>query len=74
MRNKIKSYFLSLLSEDMGKQARRVELLTILAFFLLLFVAWSLWNYKIELTAPTAEGGRTIIAKLNIFELLLSKK
>lgn len=73
MRDKIKNYFLSLLSEDMANQARRVELLTIIVFFFLLFTVWSLWNYKIELTAPS-DGGRVVIAKMNIFELLLSKK
>jgi len=73
MREKMRNFFLSLLTQDMAKQARQVEVLTILIFFLMLGVVWSLWQYKIELTA-FSEGQRVVIGKLNIFELLLSRK
>ena len=58
---------------DMGKQARQVELLTLIVFIVLLATALGLLSFKIELTAP-AEQGRQVIARLNIFELLPSKK
>jgi hypothetical protein len=58
---------------DMGQQARQVEILTFFVFAVLLAVSLWLISFKIELTAP-AEQGRQVIARVNIFELLLSKK
>ena len=72
MREKVKKFFLSLLAQDMARQARQVEVITVLVFLFLLLTAGLLWQYKIELTAPS-DGGRIIVAKMNIFELLLSK-
>ena len=69
----VKNLFQSLLSQDMGKQARQVQIIALIGFvFLLLTVSW-LWQYQIELTEPTASG-RRVIAKMNVFELLLSKQ
>lgn len=73
MREKVKQFFISLMSQDMGKQARQVEFLTVVVFILLLVLVGFLWQYKIEIT--TFENGqRVVIGKMNIFELLLSKK
>ncbi len=72
MREKIKKFFLSVLSQDMGKQARQVEILTLVVFLFLLITVGVLWQYQIELTAPK-DGSRVVVARLNIFELLLSK-
>lgn len=69
----IKKFFNALLSEDMAKQARQVEFLAIIVFIVMLVVAWWLWQFQIELTVP-AEEGRQVIARMNIFELLFSKK
>lgn len=73
MRERIKNFFTSVLTQDMSKQARQVEFLTLVVFVLLLIVIGWLWQFKIELTVP-AEGGRQVVAKMNIFELMLSKK
>jgi hypothetical protein len=61
MRSKIKEFFESLFTQDMGRQARQVEVLTIIVFIILLFVIGFLWQYK-------------VVDQLNIFELLLSKR
>ena len=61
MRSKIKEFFESLFTQDMGRQARQVEALTIIVFIILLFVIGFLWQYK-------------VVDQLNIFELLLSKR
>lgn len=61
MRPKIKKIFGSLFTQDMSRQARQVEILTIIVFIILLFVIGFLWQYKVA-------------DQLNIFELLLSKK
>jgi len=58
---------------DMGQQARQVEILTLIVFTVLLATSLWLLSFKIELTAP-AEQGRQVIARVNIFELLLSRK
>jgi hypothetical protein len=73
MKGKSNNFFTSLLSQDMAKQARQVEIITIVVFVLLLIVIWQLWQFKLEITQLTPEG-KVVIAKLNIFELLLSKK
>jgi len=72
MREKINNFFLSLLSQDMARQARQVEILTFVLFLLLLIVVGFLWQYQIELTG-LQDGKRVIIGKMNVFELLLSK-
>lgn len=69
----MKRFFLSLLSQDMAEQAKQVEIMTMMVFIVLLLVVLWLWQFKIDLTAP-AEPGRKVIAKMNIFELLLSRK
>lgn len=66
MSNKIRDLFLALLSEDMEKQARRVEALAIFVFIVLLAAAWAIWQFKFRLSATAGE--------LNIFQLFLSKK
>jgi len=66
MKGKLKNFFTSLLTQDMAKQARQVEIITVLVFIALLVVIGLLWQYQIELTGPAP--------KMNIFELLLSKK
>jgi len=66
MSNRIRDIFLALLSEDMEKQARRVQALAIFVFILLLAVAWVIWQFKFRTSATAGE--------LNIFELFLSKK
>lgn len=72
MRDKIRNFFLGLLSQDMAKQARQVEIITIVVFIILLILAGFLWQYKIELTA-VKDHERVVIGKMNVFELLLSK-
>ena len=61
MRSKIKEFFESLFTQDMGRQARQVEVLTIIVFIILLFVIGFLWQYK-------------VVGQLNIFELLIAKR
>lgn len=73
MIEKIRKFFISLLEQDMAKQARQVEIITILIFIVLLVVIGLLWQYQIELTA-LKDGQRIVVAKMNVFELLLSKK
>lgn len=73
MKGKLKNFFTSLLTQDMAKQARQVEIITVLVFIALLIVIGLLWQYQIELTA-LKDGQRIVVAKMNIFELLLSKK
>jgi threonine/homoserine/homoserine lactone efflux protein len=73
MKGIIKIFFASLLSQDMAKQARQVEILTVIVFVILLVVVWWLWNFQINITVPS-DGGREVVATVNIFELLLSKK
>jgi hypothetical protein len=58
--------------QNMGQQARLVEMVTVIIFILLILVTGWLWQYKIELS-DVREGKRIVIAKINIFELLLSK-
>lgn len=70
---KIKDIFRTILAQDMAKQARLVEIGAIIVFVVLLIVVWWLWQFQIEITVPIEEG-RKVIAKMNIFELLLSKK
>lgn len=57
----------------MAKQARVVEIITIFAFIILVFVAGWLWQFQIDITVPGPEG-RIVVDQMNIFELLLSKK
>lgn len=73
MKGIIKNFFASLLSQDMAKQARQVEVISIFVFIILLAVVWWLWNFQINITVPS-DGGREVVATVNIFELLLSKK
>ncbi|MBU0672886.1 MAG: hypothetical protein KJ732_07665 [Candidatus Margulisbacteria bacterium] len=73
MSSKIKQLFNAILSEDMAKQARQVEFVTLIVFLILLGVCWWLWQFQINLTVPTEEG-REVVARMNIFELLLSKR
>lgn len=47
---------------DMGKEARLVELLFLLAVLLLLIAVWFLYNYSLEISPGV---------RMNIFELLL---
>jgi len=72
MKEKKRSFFLSLFAQNMGQQARLVEMVTVIIFILLILVTGWLWQYKIELS-DVREGKRIVIAKINIFELLLSK-
>jgi len=58
---------------DMGKQARQVEILTLIVFTVLLATCLWLLNFQFALTVPS-EQGRQVIARVNIFELLVSKK
>lgn len=67
-----KAFFLSLLAQDMTKQARLVEFLTVAVFCLMLLVGFALWQYPLELTAPR-DGQRVTLARVNIFDLLLAK-
>ena len=69
----IKNFFSNLLHQDLEKQARQVEISTILVLIILVVVVGFLWQYKIELTLPVDEG-RQVVARMNIFELLLSKR
>lgn len=73
MTGRIKNLFLSILSQDMAKQARQVEIAIIVVFFLLLLTVGWLWQFQIDITVPVEEG-REVVARMNIFELLLSKK
>lgn len=73
MTGRIKNLFLSILSQDMAKQSRQVEIATIIVFILLLLTIGWLWQFKIDLTVPVEEG-REVVARMNIFELLLSKQ
>jgi len=70
----MKNIFRAMLEQDMGKQAKLVEIATLIVFFLLLFVASWLWQFKIDITVPGPAGERIVIDQVNIFELLLSKK
>ncbi|MBU0687084.1 MAG: hypothetical protein KKB81_04465 [Candidatus Margulisbacteria bacterium] len=72
MKGIIRKLFSTLLSEDMGKQARQVEIITLIVFIILLIIIVGLWQFQIVLTAP-GEAGREIIGKMNIFQLLLSR-
>lgn len=69
----IGNIFKSLLSQDMTKQARQVEIIFIAASIIMLLTCWWLWQFKIELTVP-AQAGREVIGKVNVFELLLMKR
>jgi len=69
---KIKDIFENILAEDINKQARRVELITIIVFIVLALVIWWLWQFQLDIRLTT-EKGTQIIVKMNIFELLLSK-
>ena len=69
----IKNFFTSILSQDMAKQARQVEIAAIAVFILLLLTIGWLWQFQIDITVPVEEG-REVVARMNIFELLLSKK
>ena len=73
MKEKIRGFFLSLLTQDMAKQASQVEFLTLIIFIILLLVTGWFWQYQIELTS-LQEGKRVVVGRMNIFELLLSKK
>ena len=73
MRQKIKGFFLSLLSQDMERQAFQVEVFSIIMVILLLAFAWSMWNYRFDLTTR-GPSGSTVVIKSNIFEVLLSKR
>jgi hypothetical protein len=73
MKGRIKNLILSILSQDMAKQARQVEIATLIVFALLLLTVWWLWQFQIDITVPVEEG-REVVARMNIFELLLSKK
>ncbi len=73
MAGRIKNFFLSISSQDMAKQARQVEIATIVVFILLLLTIGWLWQFQIDITVPVEEG-REVVARMNIFELLLSKK
>ena len=73
IKDRIRNAFLSLLSQDMEKQARQVEVLTLIVLAILIATVVWLWNFQIELTIP-AEEGRAVIARMNVFELLLSKR
>jgi len=73
MRERDWSFFRSLLTEDMAKQARQVEGFTLAVFVLLLLLTVWLWQYKIELTGRR-DGRPVVIGKFNIIEILLSKR
>ena len=73
MSGRISNFFMSLLSEDMGQQARQVEIITVIIFIVLIATVIWLWQFQIELTVP-AEEGRAVVARMNIFELRLSKR
>jgi hypothetical protein len=69
----IKNLFKYIVAQDMEKQARIVELVTIIVIFVLAMVVLWLWNFKIDITVP-GENGRIVISRMNIFELLFLKK
>ena len=73
MSGKIKNIILSLFTQDMEQQVGQVKILAVMVFFILLLAAGWLWQYKIELTAQR-DGQRVVVAKMNVFQLLLSKK
>ena len=73
IKDRIRNAFLSLLSQDMEKQARQVEVLTLIVLAILIATVVWLWNFQIELTVPVEEG-REVVARMNVFELLLSKR
>jgi hypothetical protein len=70
----VKNIFQSILAQDMAKQARMVELITLAVFAFLLLVVILLWQFQISITVPGPEGQRIVVDQMNIFELLLSKK
>lgn len=69
----MKNIFQSILAQDMAKQARVVEIITLAVFAILLLVVVLLWQLQIDITIPGPEG-RIVIGHMNIFQLLLSKK
>jgi hypothetical protein len=73
MTGKIRSLFSSVLSQDMEKQARQVEAITIFVFIILLLIVLVLWQFKIDITVPK-DGEREVVGRMNVFELLLRKK
>ncbi len=73
MSGKIKNFFALILSADIAKQARQVEIITIIVFIFLLLTGWWLWQFKIDITVPVGEK-RVVVDRMNIFEILLSKK
>jgi hypothetical protein len=70
----MKKFITSILEQDMAHQARLVEIITLVMFVVLIFVAWSFWQFQINITVPGPEGQRIVVEQMNIFELLLSKK
>lgn len=73
MKGKIKDLFSSILSQDMEKQARQVEAATIIVFIILLLTVLWLWQFKIDISVPK-DGGREVVERMNVFELLLRKR
>ena len=69
---RIKELFQSVLSQDINKQARQVEIATLIVLFVLALLVLWLWYFQINITVP-AEAGRQVVAQMNIFELLFSK-
>ncbi|PIS31575.1 hypothetical protein COT42_00840 [Candidatus Saganbacteria bacterium CG08_land_8_20_14_0_20_45_16] len=61
------SLFKSLLDQEMGTQAKQVELITLLLLVVVILVVLWLWQWRLELHADTG------IIHLNVFELLLNK-
>jgi len=70
--SRIKDLFDSLLSQDMGKQARQVEYVTAVVLLAMLLTIGILWQYKLTVTVR-GNSGEPVPAKMNVFELLLKK-
>ncbi|MFA4844105.1 MAG: hypothetical protein WC632_04050 [Candidatus Margulisiibacteriota bacterium] len=70
--SRIKDLFDSLLSQNMGKQARQVEYVTVVVLLAMLLTIGILWQYKLTVTVR-GNRGELVPAKINVFELLLKK-
>ncbi|MBN2058097.1 MAG: hypothetical protein JW782_04830 [Candidatus Saganbacteria bacterium] len=73
MTSRIGTLFSRLLSEDINKQARRVELIALLVFVILGLFVWWLWQFQLNVSLVNAEG-QPVTQQLNIFELLIMKR
>ncbi|MDD5382557.1 MAG: hypothetical protein PHH60_02765 [Candidatus Margulisbacteria bacterium] len=70
--SRLKNLFSAILSQDMAKQARQVEAITVLVFVVLLCTVWWLWQLKLDII-QSVKDGQTITVKMDVFDLLLSR-